>query len=251
MEEALYDSMVMRQFVGIDLGREPVPDETTVCKFRHLLEEHGLTSLAIGNHAMRRLWRLAGVAPALPLSLRFLDPIDPFDPEPHPPTRRFWVRARGVSHRDESGNVVALTGTHQDITEMRLAEVALQDQVVNKDIPDLLRNSDVSFTYALAKGRGAFYGMGITSARAGYYLSYALPVGGARARGGRASGGRHSPRRWGTPIKRTSRAISGSSPGSPLRTTHASRRCTCTCAAGKPGVTDCRTAPRLMRSSAS
>jgi two-component system C4-dicarboxylate transport sensor histidine kinase DctB len=31
---------------------------------------------------------------------------------------------------------------------------------------------------ALAKGRGAFYGMGITSARAGYYLSYALPVGG-------------------------------------------------------------------------
>ena len=42
LEEALYDSMVMRQFVGIDLGREPVPDETTVCKFRHLLEEHGL-----------------------------------------------------------------------------------------------------------------------------------------------------------------------------------------------------------------
>jgi IS5 family transposase len=30
------------QFVGIDLGREPVPDETTVCRFRHLLEEHDL-----------------------------------------------------------------------------------------------------------------------------------------------------------------------------------------------------------------
>ena len=42
VEEALYDSLVMRQFVGIDLGREPVPDETTVCKFRHLLEEHNL-----------------------------------------------------------------------------------------------------------------------------------------------------------------------------------------------------------------
>ena len=40
VEEALYDSVVMRSFVGIDLGREPVPDETTVCKFRHLLEEH-------------------------------------------------------------------------------------------------------------------------------------------------------------------------------------------------------------------
>src|SRR3984957_8534385 len=35
VEEALYDSPVMRQFVGIDLGQEPGPDETTVCKFRH------------------------------------------------------------------------------------------------------------------------------------------------------------------------------------------------------------------------
>src|SRR5271166_1282680 len=42
VEEALYDSAVMRGFVGIDLGCEPVPDETTVCKFRHLLEEHRL-----------------------------------------------------------------------------------------------------------------------------------------------------------------------------------------------------------------
>ena len=30
----------MRQFVSIDLGRNPVPDETTICKFRHLLEAH-------------------------------------------------------------------------------------------------------------------------------------------------------------------------------------------------------------------
>ncbi len=29
VEEALYDSPVMRQFVGIDLGQEPAPDETT------------------------------------------------------------------------------------------------------------------------------------------------------------------------------------------------------------------------------
>ena len=42
VEEALYDSRAMRRFVGIDLGREPAPDETTVCKFRHLLEAHNL-----------------------------------------------------------------------------------------------------------------------------------------------------------------------------------------------------------------
>ena len=42
VEEALYDSTSMRAFVGIDLGREPAPDETTVCKFRHLLEKRAL-----------------------------------------------------------------------------------------------------------------------------------------------------------------------------------------------------------------
>jgi len=30
VEEALYDSATLRQFAGIDLGAEPVPDETTV-----------------------------------------------------------------------------------------------------------------------------------------------------------------------------------------------------------------------------
>ena len=42
VEEALYDSQAMRRFAGIDLGREPVPDETTMCRFRHLLEEHDI-----------------------------------------------------------------------------------------------------------------------------------------------------------------------------------------------------------------
>jgi IS5 family transposase len=39
----------MRNFVGIDLGRERVPDETTVCKFRHLLEEHALGAEMLGT----------------------------------------------------------------------------------------------------------------------------------------------------------------------------------------------------------
>src|SRR5258708_4989302 len=41
-EEALYDSLAMRQFVGIDLGREPAPDETTILRFRHMLESYDL-----------------------------------------------------------------------------------------------------------------------------------------------------------------------------------------------------------------
>jgi IS5 family transposase len=42
VEEALYDFNAMRGFVGIDLGREPAPDETRACKFCHLIERHGL-----------------------------------------------------------------------------------------------------------------------------------------------------------------------------------------------------------------
>lgn len=42
VEEALYDSAAKREFAGIDLGVEPAPDETTVCKFRHLLERNKL-----------------------------------------------------------------------------------------------------------------------------------------------------------------------------------------------------------------
>ena len=41
-EEALYDSASLRRFVGIDLGREPVPDATTLLKFRRLLNDNKL-----------------------------------------------------------------------------------------------------------------------------------------------------------------------------------------------------------------
>lgn len=43
LEDALYDSQALRNFVGIDLARESVPDATTLLKFRRLLEKAGLT----------------------------------------------------------------------------------------------------------------------------------------------------------------------------------------------------------------
>jgi Transposase and inactivated derivatives, IS5 family len=42
MEDSLYDIQSMRQFVGINLMTEVVPDATTLLKFRHLLEERGI-----------------------------------------------------------------------------------------------------------------------------------------------------------------------------------------------------------------
>ena len=61
VEEALYDSAVMRLFAGIDLGSEPVPDETTVGKFRHLLEQHELGERLferVGEHLQQKGLRL-------------------------------------------------------------------------------------------------------------------------------------------------------------------------------------------------
>jgi len=40
-----------------------------------------------------------------------------------------WTRGRGESHRDATGRVVRMSGTHQDVTETKLAEMALEDSV--------------------------------------------------------------------------------------------------------------------------
>jgi IS5 family transposase len=44
MEEALYEIEPMRRFAGLELADDALPDETTILKFRHLLEQHGLTA---------------------------------------------------------------------------------------------------------------------------------------------------------------------------------------------------------------
>jgi IS5 family transposase len=41
------DSAAIRQFVGIDLGHEAVPDATAVLKFRRLLEAYKLTAVLL------------------------------------------------------------------------------------------------------------------------------------------------------------------------------------------------------------
>jgi IS5 family transposase len=43
-EDAIYDSESMRRFARVELGHDAVPDETTILRFRHLLEQHGLTA---------------------------------------------------------------------------------------------------------------------------------------------------------------------------------------------------------------
>lgn len=42
-EEALYDSITMRRFVGVCTDADVIPDETSILNFRRLLEKHKLT----------------------------------------------------------------------------------------------------------------------------------------------------------------------------------------------------------------
>ena len=56
-EEALYDIQSMRAFCDLELGRDPIPDETTILNFRHLLEAHELTKTvfeAVAEHLEAR-----------------------------------------------------------------------------------------------------------------------------------------------------------------------------------------------------
>ena len=47
VEELLYESPVIRRFIGVDLGIAAAPDETTILRFRHLLEQHDLGGLML------------------------------------------------------------------------------------------------------------------------------------------------------------------------------------------------------------
>jgi len=43
MEEALYDTPMFREFAGLDVGEDHLPDESTILRFRHLLEANDLS----------------------------------------------------------------------------------------------------------------------------------------------------------------------------------------------------------------
>jgi IS5 family transposase len=47
-EDAIFDSESIRRFVGVELGDDRVPDESTILRFRHLLERHQLTEAVFG-----------------------------------------------------------------------------------------------------------------------------------------------------------------------------------------------------------
>lgn len=57
MEQEIYDRNSFQRFLDIDLANQPVPDETTICKFRHLMEKHNINEKFF-KHVLARLQRL-------------------------------------------------------------------------------------------------------------------------------------------------------------------------------------------------
>jgi len=43
MEEALYETPMFREFAGLDMGEDNLPDESTILRFRHPLEKNNLS----------------------------------------------------------------------------------------------------------------------------------------------------------------------------------------------------------------
>ena len=55
VEDAVYDSQALRNFMGIDLGRTSVPDASTLMGFRHLLEAHDLTKAMLVDQPLKKM----------------------------------------------------------------------------------------------------------------------------------------------------------------------------------------------------
>jgi IS5 family transposase len=92
-EELLYESSAVRRFVGVDLGIASAPDETTVLRFRHLLEKHDLGGMmldAVNIHLEAK--SIKARSSMRPLSMRL----------PRPRTRRRNATPRCARHARES-----------------------------------------------------------------------------------------------------------------------------------------------------
>jgi len=139
VEDALYDSLTMRTFVGIDLGREPAPDETTVCKFRHLLERHGLgrKMLAAVNGHLERHGLKIGTGTIVDATIL----------QAPSSTRNKQAQRDPEMHQGKKGNqwyfgMKAHLGVDADTKLIHSAEATAANVADNRVLPDLLHGKE-------------------------------------------------------------------------------------------------------------
>jgi IS5 family transposase len=138
LEDALYDSQALRDFVGVDLSCESVPDATTLLKFRRLLQDNDLTRalfdeinahLAEQGLLMRAGTIVDATIIAAPSSTKNAEKAR--DPEMHQTKKgnqwHFGMKAH-VGVDAESGVVHTVIGTAANVSDVTQAGALLHGQ---------------------------------------------------------------------------------------------------------------------------
>jgi IS5 family transposase len=172
LEDAIYDSQALRNFVGIDLGTESVPDATTLLQFRHLLEKHDLTKTifeTVNRHLRERGLLLNkgtltdATILAAPSSTKNQEKAR--DPEMHQ-TRKgnqwyFGMKAH-IGADGDSGLVHTVVGTAANISDVTQTEHLLhgEEEVVFADAGyigaekrEALKDKPVKWRIAMKRGK--------------------------------------------------------------------------------------------------
>ncbi|MFB9124398.1 IS5 family transposase [Paraburkholderia dipogonis] len=138
MEEALYDVPLYREFAGLDEGMTRLPDESTILRFRHLLETHGLAAqmLTLVNEILSEKGLMLKAGSAVDATLisapsSTKNGSGTRDPEMHQTKKGnqwyFGMKAH-IGVDAESGLVHTVIGTAANVHDINAAEALLHGQ---------------------------------------------------------------------------------------------------------------------------
>jgi IS5 family transposase len=134
MEEALYDVPLYRDFAGLDGGMSRLPDESTILRFRHLLEAHGLAvqMLAVVNGILseKGLMLKAGsmvdaTLIAAPASTKNASARDPEMQQTKKGNQWYFGMKAHIGVDAESGLVHTVIGTAANVHDINAGEALL------------------------------------------------------------------------------------------------------------------------------
>jgi IS5 family transposase len=141
MEEALFDVPLYREFAGLDNGNVRLPDESTILRFRHLLETHKLAGpmLATVNDVLRDkglMLRIGTVVDATLISAPSSTKNDSGqrDPEMHQTKRGnqwFFGMKAHIGVDAQSGLVHTVKGTAANVNDVVEANGLLHGDETN------------------------------------------------------------------------------------------------------------------------
>lgn len=167
-EDALYEMESMRQFAGLELNETPIPDATTLLKFRRRLEKHGLTSAmfeAINAHLAERGILLKGGtmvdATLIHASPSTKNKDKRRDPEMHQTKKgnQWFFGAKVHIGADASSGVVHTVG----MTAANVADITVVGELIRAEDTAVFGDSAYQ-SKALkraARGAGVFWGVSL------------------------------------------------------------------------------------------